>query len=338
MTKKYNIAVVGATGAVGGEFFSILEERKFPIGQLRPLASEDSFGKSVPWGDELKSVEVLSRDSFKDIDIAFFSAGGEVSKEFVPIAAKAGALVIDNTSAFRMEPDVPLVVPEVNPQAIAESHKRNIIANPNCSTIQMVVVLHALAKKAPIKRVVVSTYQSVSGAGIAAMEELSKQTVSLFSNQEIAPSVFPHRIAFNCLPQIDCFAEDDYTKEEQKMMQETKKIMGSDIPVTATCVRVPVFYGHSESVNVEFASEVTPSEAKDLLSKTAGVELVDDVAQLKYPLAVNAQGEDPVFVGRIRRDTTVPHGLNLWIVADNIRKGAALNAVQIAEHWINGYR
>ena len=310
MTKKYNIAVVGATGAVGGEFFSILEERKFPIGQLRPLASEDSFGKSVPWGDELKSVEVLSRDSFKDIDIAF----------------------------FRMEPDVPLVVPEVNPQAIAESRKRNIIANPNCSTIQMVVVLHALAKKAPIKRVVVSTYQSVSGAGIAAMEELSKQTVSLFSNQEIAPSVFPHRIAFNCLPQIDCFAEDDYTKEEQKMMQETKKIMGSDIPVTATCVRVPVFYGHSESVNVEFASEVTPSEAKDLLSKTAGVELVDDVAQLKYPLAVNAQGEDPVFVGRIRRDTTVPHGLNLWIVADNIRKGAALNAVQIAEHWINGYR
>lgn len=337
MKKKYNIAVVGATGAVGGEFLAILEERKFPVGFMRPLASEDSLGKSVSWQEDLIPVAVLSKDSFKEIDIAFFSAGGEVSKEFAPLAVKAGAIVIDNTSAFRMEPDVPLVVPEVNPHAIADVKKRGIIANPNCSTIQMVVVLHALAQKAPIKRVVVSTYQSVSGAGLAAMEELSQQTVALFSQQEAKTEVFPHRIAFNCLPHIDVFVDSDYTKEEQKMMQETSKIMGSEIPVTATCVRVPVFFGHSEAVNVEFTSSITSQEAKNILSQTPGVEVIDDVTNLRYPLAIDAQGQDPIFVGRIREDNTVPHGLNLWVVADNIRKGAALNAIQIAEMWIQRY-
>ena len=333
MKDKYNVAVVGATGAVGGEFFRILEEREFPINRLLPLASSESLGKSISWKDSFLPVEELSSDSFEEIDIALFSAGGSISQEFVPHAVRAGAVVIDNTSAFRMEPDVPLVVPEVNPEAIKDYKKRGILSNPNCSTIQMVVVLHALSQKASIKRVVVSTYQSVSGAGIAAMEELSNQTLSLFSQKKIQNKVFLHQIAFNCLPHIDVFVEDDYTKEEKKMMEETKKIMGKNIPVTATCVRVPVFFGHSESVNVEFDSEMTPEEAREILSCAEGVELVDDVDRCAYPLAIHCQGQDPIYVGRIRKDRSVPHGLNLWIVADNIRKGAALNAVQIAELW-----
>ncbi|MDZ4224920.1 MAG: aspartate-semialdehyde dehydrogenase, partial [bacterium] len=328
---SWNMAIVGATGAVGGEFIKILEERKFPVGRLKLLASENSVGQFLEFEGREFPVEILNEDSFKGIEIALFSAGGDVSKKYGPIAAKAGAVVIDNTSCFRMEPDVPLVVPEVNPEAIADYKKRNIIANPNCSTIQLVVVLKALMKKAPIKRVVVSTYQSVSGAGTAAMEELSKQTVALFSQGEVKVKALPHRIAFNCLPHIDVFMEDGYTKEEWKMMQETSKILGVDVPLTATTVRVPVFFGHSESVNIEFASRVTLGEAREALRDMPGVQVLDDPKKNLYPMATDAAGTDPVYVGRIREDKTVPHGLNVWIVADNIRKGAALNAIQIAE-------
>ena len=331
---SWNIAIVGATGAVGGEFVKILEERKFPVGRLKLLASEKSVGEALVFEGRDFPVEVLNENSFNGVEIALFSAGGEISRKYAPIAAKAGAVVIDNTSCFRMEPDVPLVVPEVNPQAIADYKKRNIIANPNCSTIQLVVVLKALMKKAPIKRVVVSTYQSVSGAGTAAMEELSKQTVALFSQGEVVVEALPHRIAFNCLPHIDVFMDDGYTKEEWKMMAETSKILGVDVPLTATTVRVPVFYSHSESVNVEFASQITLGEARELLRDTPGVHVVDDPKKNLYPMATTAAGTDPVYVGRIREDKTVPHGLNMWIVADNIRKGAALNAIQIAEMLI----
>ncbi len=335
--KTFNIAIVGATGVVGQEMAKVLEERHFPVGVLRPLASERSLGKTVSFRGKDLPVEPLSVDSFDGIDIALFSAGSSVSKEFAPIAAAKGAVVIDNTAQFRMEPDIPLVVPEVNPQAIADYKKRGIIANPNCSTIQLVVVLNALQKKAKIKRVVVSTYQSVSGAGLEAMDELSSQSLAIFSNKEIRPEALQHQIAFNLIPHIDSFLEDGYTKEEQKMMRETSKIMGTEIPLTATTVRVPVFYGHSEAVNIEFASPLSAQEAKMILQETPGVELVDDPASNRYPLPIDAAGKDPVFVGRIREDKTVPHGLNLWVVADNIRKGAALNAVQIAEILVQKY-
>ena len=332
--KGFHIAVVGATGAVGTEMMNLLEERKFPVASLHPLASERSLGKYLQWKGTEIGVEVLDKNSFKGIDIAFFSAGGGVSKEFVPHAVSSGALVIDNTSAFRTDPKIPLVVPEVNPHRIADAKKGLIIANPNCSTIQMVVVLKALSGLSPIKRVVVSTYQSVSGAGMKAMEELSKQSAALFAQKEMKIEKFPHRIAFNCIPHIDVFEEDGYTKEERKMINETVKIMEQPIAVTATTVRVPVFYGHSESVNVEFASEVTPEAARQVLKTAAGVMLCDDPSKNLYPMATMAAGTDPIYVGRIRKDSTVPFGLNLWIVADNIRKGAALNAVQIAEQWI----
>lgn len=332
MSKKlYNVAIVGATGVVGQEFIKILGEREFPVGQLKLLASERSLGRFYPFKEKEIPVDVLEPGVFKGIDIALFSAGAAISKEFAPIAVAEGAIVIDNTSHFRMEKDIPLVVPEVNPQAIAEHSKRKIIANPNCSTIQMVVVLHALRQKAKIKRVVVSTYQSVSGAGLKAMEELSLQTAALLSGAELKKEKFPHQIAYNCLPHIDKFLDGGYTKEELKMMAETSKIMGENIPVTATCVRVPVFYGHSEAVNIEFEEEVTVADAKKLLQEAEGIELIDDPVNNEYPLAIDCSGKDPVFVGRIRKDPTVPHGLNLWIVADNVRKGAALNAIQIAE-------
>jgi len=325
-----NVAIAGATGAVGEEMIKILNERKFPVGELRLLASERSLGKSQDFRGRPINIELLTADSFKGIDIALFSAGASRSREFAHAAVEAGAVVIDNSSAFRMEDDVPLVVPEVNPHA-AKNHN-GIIANPNCSTIQMVVALHPLHVKAKIRRIVVATYQAVSGAGRSAVEELSNQVRSLLSFQSMETKIFPHQIAFNCLPHIDVFLEDGYTKEEVKMVNETRKIMGEpDILVSPTTVRVPVFYGHSEAVNVEFESPMSPEYARDILALSPGIAVVDDPSKNSYPLATECAGRDEVFVGRIRSDGTLKHGLNMWVVSDNIRKGAALNAVQIAE-------
>jgi aspartate-semialdehyde dehydrogenase len=338
MSRQYKVAVAGATGAVGQQMVSCLEERKFPVAELRPLASERSIGKTVTFQGKEIPVEVLDKDSFNGIDIALFSAGGSISKEYGPIAAKAGAVVVDNSSAWRMDPDVPLVVPEVNPQDIALYKKTGIIANPNCSTIQMVVVLKPLHDAARIKRVVVSTYQAVSGTGQKAVDELVAQVRALFNSQDVVKKVYPHRIAFNCLPHIDVFLENGYTKEEMKMVNETKKIMGDDhIEVTATTVRVPVFYGHSESVNIETEKKLTVAEAQKILSKFPGIKVVDNPGKNEYPMPLDAAGQDLTLVGRIREDFTIKNGLNLWVVADNIRKGAATNAVQIAEILIRDY-
>jgi aspartate-semialdehyde dehydrogenase len=332
MAGSYRVAVVGATGAVGQQMVACLEERRFPVAQLFPLASERSLGKKVTFLGKEIQVEVLTKDSFKDIDIALFSAGGSISKEYGPIAAAAGAVVVDNSSAWRMDPEVPLVVPEVNPQDIALYTKTGIIANPNCSTIQMVVVLQPLHAAAKIKRVVVSTYQAVSGTGQKAVEELAAQVRALFNNQEVVKKVYPHRIAFNCLPHIDVFQDNGYTKEEMKMVNETQKIMGDPtIKVTATTVRVPVFYGHSESVNIETERKLTVYEARDILAQAPGVKVVDDPLKNRYPMPIDAAGQDLTLVGRIREDFSIDNGLNLWVVADNLRKGAATNAVQIAE-------
>ncbi len=328
--KTYSVAVVGATGAVGNEMISILEERKFPVKEVRLLASDRSDGKKLEFSEKNITVKKTDSSSFNEIDIALFSAGASRSKEFAPLAVRSGAIVIDNSSAFRMDPDVPLVVPEVNPHAIAR-HK-GIIANPNCSTIQMVVVLKPIHDAVRIKRIVVSTYQAVSGTGKEAIEELSQQTRDLFNYREVKHQVYPHQISFNCLPQIDIFEENHYTKEEMKMINETKKIIEDDtIAITATAVRVPVFYGHSESVNIETEKKLTADEARELLSDAPGVKLIDNIDALEYPLAIKAAGRDEVFVGRIREDESIEKGLNLWIVSDNIRKGAALNAIQIAE-------
>jgi len=336
--KQYNVAVVGATGAVGNEMIKVLEERKFPVKNLTLLASSRSVGKTMSFHGEDIDVQELKEDSFKDIDIGLFSPGGSISLKFAPIAAASGCVVIDNTSAFRMEPDVPLVVPEVNEHAIALHTKRGIIANPNCSTIQLVVALKPLHDVAKIKRIVVSTYQAVSGTGQKAIKELEQQVLAIYAMKPIEKKVYPYQIAFNVLPHIDSFLESGYTKEEMKMVNETKKIMEDDsIQVTATTVRVPVFYGHSESVNIEFESEMTPDMARKLLKKAPGIKLVDNPSKNLYPLALEAAGKDDTFVGRIRVDDTVKYGLNMWVVADNIRKGAALNAVQIAESLIKKY-
>ncbi len=338
MRKTCNVAVVGATGAVGTEMLRILEERGFPVGEIRPLASARSAGGTVRFRGEPVEVQELTAESFRGIDIALFSAGGSVSARFAPAAVEAGAVVVDNTSHFRMEPDVPLVVPEVNPHAIAEYKKRGIIANPNCSTIQMVVALKPLHDAARIRRVVVSTYQAVSGTGKRAIEELERQSRDVLGFRPAVPEVYPHQIAFNCLPHIDVFLDNAYTKEEMKMVNETKKILEDpSVRVTATTVRVPVFYGHSESVNVEFERPITADQARALLERAPGVVVVDDPADNRYPLPVDAAGKDPVYVGRIRQDDTVDSGLNLWVVADNVRKGAALNAVQIAEILVREY-
>ncbi len=338
MSRSYKVAVAGATGAVGQQMVQCLEERNFPVELLRPLASERSIGKTVSFKGREIPVEVLTKDSFQGIDIALFSAGGSISKEFAPVAAAAGAVVVDNSSAWRMDPEVPLVVPEVNPADIGLYKTKGIIANPNCSTIQMVVVLKPLHDAARIKRVVVSTYQAVSGTGQKAVEELAAQVRALFNNQELPRKVYPHRIAFNCFPHIDVFLENGYTKEEMKMVHETKKIMGDDtIEVTATTVRVPVFYGHSEAVNLETERKLTPAEARAILSQAPGVKVVDDPAQNQYPMPLDAAGQDLTLVGRIREDFSIKNGLNLWVVADNIRKGAATNAVQIAEILIREY-
>ena len=334
----YSVAVVGATGAVGNEMINVLEQRDFPVRQIKLLASSRSAGESLEFRGESVTVEELTEDAFKDIEIGLFSAGGSVSERFAPIAARDGCVVIDNTSAFRMDPEVPLVVPEVNPHAIGQYTQRRIIANPNCSTIQMVVVLKPIHDVARIRRVVVSTYQAVSGTGKEAIEELDRQTRAIFSQQEVKVEVYPHQIAFNCLPHIDVFLDNGYTKEEIKMVNETKKIMEDDsIRVTATTVRVPVFYGHSESVNIETEKKITPQECRDVLSKAPGVIVEDDPSLFKYPLALYATGKDETFVGRIREDESIEKGINMWIVSDNIRKGAALNAVQIAEVLIDQY-
>jgi aspartate-semialdehyde dehydrogenase len=330
--KEYNVAVAGATGAVGNEMVATLEQRNFPVKNLKLLASSRSVGKTITFKGKEVKVEELKEDSFKGVDIGLFSPGGSVSLKFAPIAAASGCVVIDNTSAFRMDPDVPLVVPEVNEHAIKNYKNKGIIANPNCSTIQMVVVLKPLHDAARIKRVVVSTYQAVSGTGKKAIHELEQQMLAIYGQKKIEVKVYPHQIAFNCLPHIDSFIENGYTKEEMKMVNETKKIMEDQgIRVTATTVRVPVFYGHSESVNIEFEKDLTPEAARKLLKKAPGIKVVDDPSKNLYPLAINAAGKDDTYVGRIRRDESIAHGLNMWIVADNIRKGAALNAVQIAE-------
>jgi aspartate-semialdehyde dehydrogenase len=336
--EQYTVAVVGATGAVGEQVREVLEERAFPVKQLRLLASERSAGQFLPFQGNQLRVEVLNEESFKDVDIALFSAGGSVSAKFAPAAVAAGAVIIDNTAYFRMDPEVPLVVPEVNAKAIADYKNRGIIANPNCSTIQMVVVLKPIHDAARIKRVVVSTYQSVSGAGRRAMEELSQQVAALLNGREIKKEKFPHQIAFNCIPHIDVFMEGGYTKEEWKMIHETRKIFNDPaLPITATTVRVPVFCGHSESMNVETERKLTAAQAKALLREAPGVIVCDEPENNVYPLPIDVTGKDATYVGRIREDNSVPNGLNLWVVADNLRKGAALNAVQIAEILIREY-
>ncbi len=334
MLKKksgYVVAVVGATGAVGTEMIQVLEERKFPVTRLVPLASARSAGGTVTFEGNEVSIEVLTKDSFAGVDIALFSAGADLSREFAPIAVKAGAVVIDNSAAWRMTPEVPLVVPEVNAHDI-QRHK-GIIANPNCSTIQMVVALKPLHDEARIKRIVVTTFQSVSGTGKDAMDELMTECQDLLSFKSASPKVYPYQIAFNCLPQIDEFLPSGYTKEEMKMVHETRKIMGDQsIHVTATTVRVPVYVGHSEAINIETERKLSANDARAILSTAPGVLLYDDPAHKIYPMPLEVAGKDEVYVGRVREDESIANGLNLWVVADNLRKGAALNAVQIAEH------
>jgi aspartate-semialdehyde dehydrogenase len=338
MLKKksgYVVAVVGATGAVGAEMIEVLEERKFPVTRLVPLASTRSAGGTVTFEGNEVPIEVLTKDSFAGVDIALFSAGADLSREFAPIAVKAGAVVIDNSAAWRMTPEVPLVVPEVNAHDI-QRHK-GIIANPNCSTIQMVVALKPLHDEAKIKRIVVTTFQSVSGTGKDAMDELMAECQDLLSFKSANPKVYPYQIAFNCLPQIDDFLPSGYTKEEMKLVHETRKIMGDQsIHVTATTVRVPVYVGHSEAVNIETERKLSANDARAILSTAPGVLLYDDPAHKIYPMPLEVAGTDEVYVGRVREDESIANGLNLWVVADNLRKGAALNAVQIAEHLARG--
>ncbi|MFN3739531.1 MAG: aspartate-semialdehyde dehydrogenase [Thermodesulfovibrionales bacterium] len=336
MLKKkdsYVVAVVGATGAVGEEMVLILEERDFPVRELRLFASERSIGKKIEFRNSEVPVETLNEDSFKGIDIALFSAGAERSKIWAPVAVRSGCIVIDNSSQWRMEPDVPLVVPEVNAHDL--SWHKGIIANPNCSTIQMVVALKPIHDVARIKRIVVTTFQSVSGTGKKAMDELLQQTTDLLNFRDIKCNVYPHQIAFNVLPHIDKFLENGYTKEEMKMVNETKKIMGDpSIRVTATTVRVPVFRCHSESVNIETEKKLTANEVRAILAGASGIIVFDAPEKNVYPLPVHVAGKDEVYVGRIREDESIENGINMWIVADNLRKGAALNAVQIAERLI----
>jgi aspartate-semialdehyde dehydrogenase len=331
----FNIAIVGATGAVGEALLAILGERSFPVGDLVPLASARSAGSRLTFGQRELVVRDVAGHDFDGIDIAFFSAGAAVSREHVPRAVAAGALVIDNTSEFRYQDDVPLVVAEVNPQALAQADGRGIVANPNCSTMQMLVALAPIHRAAGIERINVATYQSVSGAGRSGVDELGRQAAALLNFQDPAPRRFPVQIAFNLLPQIDDFQDNGYTREEMKMLWETRKILGDDrIGVNATAVRVPVFHGHAEAVHLETRERITAARARELLQQAPGVEVVDERAPGGWPTPVtHAAGQDAVFVGRIREDLSHPRGLDLWIVSDNIRKGAALNAVQLAELW-----
>jgi aspartate-semialdehyde dehydrogenase len=326
----YRVAIVGATGLVGQEFIRVLEQRHFPVSSIKLLASDRSAGKKLFFNHKEYEVLETANDSFRDVDIALFSAGADISRRFSPIAARSGAVVIDNSAAFRMDDDVPLVVPEVNVNDLKVHH--GIIANPNCSTIQMVVALYPLHKVNPITRIIVTTFQSVSGTGSAAIEELTTQARQILDGQAVTPHVYPHQIGFNVLPHIDVFLENDYTNEEWKMLRETRKIMHApDILVSATCARVPVYISHSEAVSVELTRDTSPEEFRALLSTAPGVKVIDDLDVNLYPTAAMAAGTDDTYVGRIRRDASHPRGLVMWVVADNIRKGAALNAVQIAE-------
>jgi len=332
MGKLFSVAVAGATGAVGNQMIACLEERDFPVKNLKLLATARSAGRKMRFKGEEIVVEELTDQSFKGVEIGIFSAGGATSEKFAPVAAADGCVVVDNSAAWRMDPDVPLVVPEVNPHAVGGYTKKGIIANPNCSTIQMMVALAPIQKKVGIKRIVVSTYQAVSGTGKKAIDELLDQTKAMVNFMEPEKKVYPHRIAFNCLPHIDVFLENGYTKEEMKMVHETRKIFEDDtIGITATTVRVPVFFSHSESINVETRQPITLEEVRSLLEKAPGVKVVDDPSQNRYPMAIEAAGQDETFVGRIRADESIANGINLWVVSDNIRKGAATNAVQIAE-------
>lgn len=337
MSRAFDVAVLGASGLVGQHMIEILEERGFPINNLYPLASARSAGSTIKFKG--KDVKVLDAETFDwaTAQIGFFSAGGSISAKYAPLAAENGCVVIDNTSQYRYEPDIPLVVPEVNPHAIADFRNRNIIANPNCSTIQMLVALKPIQDAVGIARINVSTYQSVSGAGKSAMDELAKQTTSLLNGRELEIDAFSRQIAFNCIPQIDIFMENDYTKEEMKMSWETKKIMGDEsVLVNATAVRVPVFFGHGEAIHLETNQQISAEQVKDLLRDAPGVTLMED--RENFPTQVgNASGKDDVFVGRIREDITHSHGINLWVVSDNVRKGAATNSVQIAEVLIRDY-
>ena len=334
--RNFDVAVVGATGAVGESLIEILETREFPVGTLHLLASERSEGKRLQFRGRSVAVKRLDQFDFSEAQIGLFSAGGDISAEFAPKAAAAGCVVIDNTSRFRYERDVPLVVSEVNPQCIAHYRDRNIIANPNCSTIQMLVALKPLHDAARITRINVATYQAVSGAGAAGVRELAGQTANLLNAKPIETGVMPVQIAFNAIPQIDRFEENGYTREEMKMVWETQKILDPEIRVNATCVRIPVFYGHSEAVHIETERKITAAEARSLLAGAPGVELMDEQTGGGYPTAVGeAAGTDDVYVGRIREDVSHPQGLNLWVVSDNVRKGAALNSIQIAEILLN---
>lgn len=339
MSQVFNVAVVGATGAVGETMLEILAERKFPVGNVYALASERSVGKRVPFGDKMLEVEDLATFDFSKVQIGLFSPGASVSAIYAPKAAAAGCVVIDNTSQFRYDDDIPLVVPEVNPEAIARYTNRGIIANPNCSTIQMLVVLKPIYDAVGITRLNIATYQAVSGTGKEAIEELAGQSAALLSGDRKEPVVYPKTIAFNVLPQIDVFMDNGYTKEEMKMVWETRKIMGDDtIMVNPTAVRVPVFYGHSEALHIETRDKITAADARALLEKAPGVKVVDERKDGGWPTAQSdAAGTDPVYVGRIREDISIERGLNLWVVSDNVRKGAALNSVQIAEHLARDY-
>ena len=339
MTKKYDVAVVGATGAVGETMLSILAERNFPVGNVYALASERSAGKKVAFGDGYLTVENLDTFDFSKTQIGLFSAGGSISEKYAPRAAEAGCVVIDNTSHFRYDDDIPLVVPEVNPEKIAEHTNRGIIANPNCSTIQMLVALKPIYDAVGIERINVATYQAVSGTGKEAITELANQTAALLNGRDVEKEVYPKQIAFNALPQIDVFQENGYTKEEMKMVWETKKIFGDEnILVNPTAVRVPVFYGHSEAVHIETKEKISAENARELLQKADGVVVLDDREDGGYATAVTEGAtQDPVYVSRLRDDISHERGLNLWVVADNVRKGAALNSVQIAEVLIKDY-
>ena len=331
--KGFSVAIVGATGLVGQEFIKVLEQRNFPVASMQLFASRRSSGTKLFFNHQKFEVEEATSEVFRDVDIALFFAGADVSRRLSPLAVEAGAVVIDNSAAFRMEPTVPLVVPEVNPADI-KWHK-GIIANPNCSTIQLVAALYPLHKVNPVKRIIINTYQAVSDSGAGALKELISQTRQVLEGRRVCPHVYSHQIAFNVLPQIDVFLDNGYTKEEQEMVEETRKIMHArDIAISATCVRVPVYFGHSEAVNVEFSSPITPEEARKILVQAPGVKILDDPSVSLYPLPWAASGSNHVFVGRIRKDTSHPNGLVMWIVADNLRKGAALNAVQIAEEGI----
>ena len=339
MTKEFNVAVVGATGAVGETILSILEQRDFPVGQLYPLASSRSAGSKVQFKGKNYTITDLCDFDFSQVQIALFSAGGTVSEEYAPKAANSGCIVIDNTAHFRYEEDIPLVIPEVNPQAVADYKNRGIIANPNCSTIQMLVALKPIYDAVGIERINVCTYQAVSGTGKSAIEELATQTANLLNAREVNPTVYPHQIAFNVLPQIDVFQDNGYTKEEMKMVWETRKIFSDEnIMVNPTAVRVPVFYGHSEAVHIETREKITAEKATQLMQDFDGIEILDNHEDGGYATPVtDASGKDMVYVSRVREDISHPRGLDMWVVSDNVRKGAALNSVQIAEILVSDY-